>query len=71
MEIDNNKIENLIRHLALGKKNFSFMSSPNDAKAGAIFYLLIATRAENGIEPYKYFCTVLHKIRLCNIDVDY
>lgn len=35
------------------------------AKAGAIFYSLIATCTANGIEPYKYFCTMLHRIREC------
>jgi transposase len=63
LEIDNNKIENLIRPIALGRKNFLFMGSPAGAKAGAIFYSLIATCTANGVEPYKYFCTMLHQIR--------
>ncbi len=71
LEIDNNKIENLIRPLALGRKNYLFMGSPEGAKAGAIFYSLIATCTANGIEPYKYFCTMLHQVRLCKTDDDY
>jgi hypothetical protein len=71
LEIDNNKIENLIRPLALGRKNFLFMGSPQGAKAGAIFYSLIATCTANGIEPYKYFCTMLPRIRLCKNNDDY
>lgn len=71
LEIDNNKIENLIRPLALGRKNFLFMGSPQGAKAGAIFYSLIATCPANNVEPYKYFCTILHQIRLCKSDNDY
>lgn len=71
LEIDNNKIENLIRPLALGRKNYLFMGSPEGAKAGAIFYSLIATCTANNIEPYKYFCTMLHQIRLCKNEAEY
>jgi len=71
LEIDNNKIENLIRPLALGRKNYLFMGSPQGAKVGAIFYSLIATCTANNIEPYKYFCTMLHQIRFCKAKNDY
>jgi transposase len=71
LEIDNNKIENLIRPLALGRKNYLFMGSPSGAKAGATFYSLIATCTANNIEPYRYFCTMLHQIRHCKTDDDY
>jgi transposase len=71
LEIDNNKIENLIRPLALGRKNYLFMGSPEGAKAGAIFYSLIATCTANKIEPYQYFCTMLHQIHLCKNESDY
>lgn len=71
IEIDNNLIENAIRPFALGRKNWMFMGSPAGAKAGAIFYSLIETCKANNIEPYKYFCAMLHKIRLCQTDEDY
>lgn len=71
LEIDNNKIENFIRPLALGRKNYLFMGSPEGAKAGAIFYSLMATCTANNVEPYKYFCTMLHQIRHCKTEDDY
>jgi hypothetical protein len=71
LEIDNNKIENLIRPLAIGRKNYLFMGSPEGAKAGAIFYSLIATCTANSVEPYKYFCRMLHQIRFCKSEGDY
>jgi transposase len=71
IEIDNNLIENAIRPFALGRKNWLFAGSPSGAKAGAIFYSLIETCKANNIEPYKYFCAVLHRIRLCLSDEDY
>ena len=71
IEIDNNKIENAIRPFALGRKNWLFNGSPNGAKASAILYSLIETCKANNIEPYKYFCAMLHKIRHCQTDEDY
>lgn len=71
IEIDNNRLENAIRPFALGRKNWLFMGSQAGAKAGATFYSLIETCKANNIEPYKYFCAMLHKIRLCQTDEDY
>ena len=71
IEIDNNLIENAIRPFALGRKNWLFNASPSGAKAGAILYSLIETCKANGIEPYKYFCTMLHQIRFCKTEEDY
>ena len=71
IEIDNNLLENAIRPFAIGRKNWLFMGSPAGAKAGAIFYSLIETCKAHNIEPYKYFCAMLHRIRLCKADEDY
>ena len=71
IEIDNNLLENAIRPFALGRKNWLFMGSPNGAKAGAIFYSLIETCKANNLDPYKYFCAMLHKIRFCKTEDDY
>lgn len=71
VEIDNNLLENAIRPFTLGRKNWLFSGSPEGAKAGAIFYSLIETCKANNIEPFKYFCTMLHRIRHCQTDGDY
>jgi hypothetical protein len=71
IEIDNNLLENAIRPFAVGRKNWLFMGSPSGAKAGAIFYSLIETCKSNDIEPYQYFCTMLHRIRECVNENDY
>jgi hypothetical protein len=71
LDIDNNKVENRIRLLALGRKNFLFMGSPAGAKTGATFYSLIATCIENSIQPYEYLCTMLNQIPLCKEEKDY
>jgi transposase len=71
VEIDNNLLENAIRPFALGRKNWLFNGNPSGAKAGAIFYSLIETCKANNIEPYNYFCSMLHRIRLCQTENDY
>ncbi|MFM9835783.1 MAG: IS66 family transposase [Methylophilaceae bacterium] len=71
IEIDNNLIENAIRPFALGRKNWLFMGSPSGARAGATFYSLIETCKANNIEPYKYFCAMLNRIRECGSEDDY
>ena len=38
VEIDNNGVENVIRPLALGRKNYLFMGSPGGADAAANIY---------------------------------
>ena len=71
IEIDNNLLENTIRPFALGRKNWLFAGSPSGAKAGAILYSLIETCKANNVEPYKYFCAMLHRIRFCKSEEDY
>lgn len=71
LEIDNNLVENAIRPFALGRKNWLLAGSPSGAKAGATLFSLIETCKTNGIEPYQYFCTMLHQLRQCVTDDDY
>lgn len=63
--LDNNQIENAIRPFAIGRKNWLFNGSPKGVKARVIFYSLIDTCKAINVEPYKYFCAMLHHIRLC------
>ena len=60
--IDNNLVENKIRPLALGRKNFLFAGSHKAAAHAAMFYSLIASAELNGLNPYHYLYTVLLKI---------
>ncbi len=71
IEIDNNLVENAIRPFALDRKNWLFNGSPAGAKAGAIFYSLIETCKASNIEPYKYLCAMLNRVRDCVTDDDY
>lgn len=50
--IDNNLIENSIRPVALGRKNYLFAGSHDAAQQAAIIYSLLATCKINNIEPF-------------------
>lgn len=60
--IDNNLIENAIRPLALGRKNYLFAGSHNAAQNTAMMYSFFATCKINGIEPLEWLTEVLNKI---------
>ena len=62
INIDNNLIENAIRPLALGRKNWLFCGNDASAYRAAIVYSLISTCKNAGIEPRIWMEDVLTKI---------
>jgi len=68
LEIDNNLVENTIRPLALGRKNYLFAGSDYGAQNLAIGYSLVNTCIKNNINPAKYLCWVLKKIAANKVD---
>lgn len=62
LEIDNNLVENSIRPVAIGRKNYLFAGSPTGAKWGAIVYTLVASAIRQGINPMDYLADVLRRI---------
>lgn len=65
LEIDNNGVENKIRPLALGRKNWLFSGNPTGAEASCFFYSLINSATDNGLNAFDYLCHVFDNIRLC------
>lgn len=61
-EIDNNSIENAIRPLAIGRKNYLFAGSHESAQNIAMYYSFFATCKTNNINPYEWLIDVLKKI---------
>ena len=71
LEIDNNKIENEIRPIALGRKNYLFAGSHQAAQRIAMIYTLLASCKANGIDPLKWLTHVLEELpnrKVSNID---
>lgn len=62
LEIDNNRIENEIRPIALGRKNYLFAGSHESAQRIAMIYSLLASCKANGIDPMKWLTTVLEEL---------
>jgi transposase len=62
LKIDNNLIENSIRPIAIGRKNYLFAGSHEAAQRTAMFYSLFYTCKEYGINPKTWFQYVLDNI---------
>ena len=62
LNIDNNPVENSIRQVALGRKNYLFAGSHEAAKRSGMLYSLIGTCKMHGLEPYSWLKDVLHRI---------
>ena len=62
LEIDNNLVENQIRPVALGRKNFLFAGSHQAASRAAVIYSMVATCNKAGIDPEKWLTDVLTKL---------
>lgn len=62
VEIDNNLVENSIRPVALGRKNYLFAGSEQGAKWGAMIYTLLSSAIRNGHEPLAYLTDVLRRL---------
>ena len=60
--IDNNLIENSIRPVALGRKNYLFAGSHEAAQRAAMFYSFFATCKINHIDPFQWLKETLEVI---------
>jgi transposase len=62
LNIDNNPVENSIRPVALGRKNYLFAGSHEAAQRSAMLYSLLSTCKMHGIEPFNWLRNTLEKI---------
>jgi len=65
LPIDNNPVENAIRPIALGKKNWLFAGSERAGKRAAAIQSLLATAKLNGLEPAAWLKSTLEKLPTC------
>ena len=62
LNIDNNPVENSIRPVALGRKNYLFSGSHEAAKRSGMLYSLFGTCKLHGVEPYAWLKKTLQKM---------
>lgn len=60
--IDNNPIENAIRPIALGRKNWLFLGSESAGRRTATVMSLLATAKANGHDPHAWLLDVLTRL---------
>jgi transposase len=60
--IDNNPVENAIRPIAIGKKNWLFAGSEAAGQRAAAIQSLLETARMNGIEPMAWLTDTLEKL---------
>lgn len=62
LQIDNNLIENAIRPVAIGRKNYLFAGSHNGARRAAMLYTFLGTCKINNVNPFEWLRHVLNVI---------
>lgn len=62
LRIDNNLVENAIRPVAIGRKNYLFAGSHNGARRAAMLYSFLGTCKINDVNPFDWLCDVLRTI---------
>jgi len=62
LNIDNNPVENQVRPVAIGRKNYLFAGSHEAAKRSAILYSLMGTCKLHGINPFIWLRDILQRI---------
>ena len=65
LPIDNNPVENTIRPIAIGKKNWLFVGSERAGKRAAAIQSLFATAKLNGLDPAAWLRDTLEKLPTC------
>ena len=67
-KINNNLVENSIRPVALGRKNYLFAGSHEAAQRAAMIYSFMGTCKRNGVEPLEWLTDVLGRINACKVN---
>lgn len=67
IELDNNRIENAIRPMALGRKNYLFAGSHKAAQHAALIYSFLGSCKMQGVNPQTWLQQTLEKLPDHNI----
>jgi transposase len=63
VQIDNNQVENSIRPVAIGRKNYLFAGSHQGAKRAAMMYTFFASCKKNNVNPQQWLTHTLTVIQ--------
>ena len=62
LQIDNNLVENAIRPVAIGRKNYLFAGSHNGARRAAMLYSFMGTCKISDVNPFEWLRDILRRI---------
>ncbi|MBK6978364.1 MAG: transposase [Cytophagaceae bacterium] len=62
MHIDNNAVENSIRPIAIGRKNYLFAGNQESAQRAAMIYTFIAICKKHNVNPFAWLKATILKI---------
>ncbi len=66
VEMDTNRVENRIRPIALGRRNWLFSDTEHGVRASANMYSLINTAMLNGHNPYTYLVHIFKELPIAS-----
>lgn len=66
LEIDNNLVENALRPLTLGRKNYLFAGTHEAAQRAAMIYSFFAICKKHEVNPYQWLKYALENIMVIN-----
>ena len=62
LAIDNNRAEQAVRAIALGRKNWLFVGSDRGGHAAALHFSLIASARRHDLDPFAYLRDLLARM---------
>jgi len=62
LQLDNNYVENAMRPVALGRKNYLFAGSNEGGKRLALFYSLLESCKKQQVNPWEYMKDILERL---------
>ncbi len=68
--IDNNDVEQLLKQVAVGRKNWLFLGSPDAGIRAATLLTLISTALRNDLDVWAYLKDVLNKLLAGSTDYE-
>ncbi len=60
--LDNNAAERAMRHVVLGRGNWTFAGSAEGSRRAAKIYSIVATTQQHGLDPFAYLRDVIDRL---------